>query len=185
MLDSAGSVASGMGSILGDVFDWALDNIGDIASTVSGWFSGGGGGGGGGGWGSIISTGIDIIAGWFGFAKGAAFEGGNIVKRYAQGDVVTGPTTFSMGGGDRGLMGEAGPEAVMPLTRTSNGDLGVKAISDPNAMGGTNVNVNFTINAIDSTSVKDMLIGNQTTITNIIRNAVQDRGAQQAIGVAY
>jgi len=36
-----------------------------------------------------------------------------------------------------GLMGEAGAEAIMPLSRTSGGDLGVKMEG-----GGTNVNVN-------------------------------------------
>jgi len=46
-----------------------------------------------------------------GFASGGAFTNG----------MVTEPTLFSMA-----QMGEAGPEAIMPLTRTSSGDLGVQ-----------------------------------------------------------
>jgi hypothetical protein len=44
------------------------------------------------------------------FAKGGAFTNG----------IVSDPTTFNMG-----LMGEAGPEAIMPLTRMADGSLGV------------------------------------------------------------
>lgn len=63
-----------------------------------------------------------------GFAKGGAFlEGRPIqVKPYAKGGVVSSPTLFPMANG-AGLMGEAGPEAVMPLQRTSDGRLGVSS----------------------------------------------------------
>lgn len=59
-------------------------------------------------------------------AKGNAFSGGRVVP-FAKGGVVTGPRTFPMRGGRTGLMGEAGPEAIMPLTRTAGGGLGVRA----------------------------------------------------------
>lgn len=39
--------------------------------------------------------------------------------------IVNKPTLFTFASG-MGVMGEAGPEAIMPLTRTSSGDLGVK-----------------------------------------------------------
>jgi hypothetical protein len=58
-------------------------------------------------------------------AKGAVFNAGRVTPM-ARGGVVTQPTLFPMQRG-AGLMGEAGPEAVMPLTRTSTGELGVKA----------------------------------------------------------
>ena len=51
--------------------------------------------------------------------------GGGRVQAFATGGVVNGPTMFPMRGG-AGLMGEAGPEAIMPLTRV-NGKLGVQA----------------------------------------------------------
>lgn len=42
------------------------------------------------------------------------------------GQIVSKPTVFPFAAGI-GLMGEAGPEAIMPLSRTSDGKLGVKA----------------------------------------------------------
>jgi tape measure domain-containing protein len=58
-------------------------------------------------------------------AKGNVIEGGSI-KPYAKGGVVAGPTMFPMAGNNIGLMGEAGPEAIMPLKRGPNGRLGVE-----------------------------------------------------------
>lgn len=59
------------------------------------------------------------------FAEGAAFSAGR-VRAFARGGVVDGPTVFPMRGG-LGLMGEAGPEAIMPLVRGPDGRLGVVA----------------------------------------------------------
>lgn len=63
------------------------------------------------------------IGGLLGFAKGAAFDAGKI-RAFAKGGVVGGPTLFPMQGAT-GLMGEAGPEAILPLQRTLDGRLGV------------------------------------------------------------
>lgn len=65
------------------------------------------------------------LAGAFGFAQGGAFSAGR-VRAFGRGGVVDGPTLFPMRGGT-GLMGEAGPEAIMPLTRGPDGRLGVRA----------------------------------------------------------
>ena len=62
-------------------------------------------------------------------ANGMAFAKNKIVP-YAKGGIVGSPTLFkyASGGADRfGLMGEAGPEAIMPLRRGANGKLGVEA----------------------------------------------------------
>lgn len=59
--------------------------------------------------------------GWF--ASGAAFSKGRVVP-FAGGGVVATPTFFPMANGT-GVMGEAGPEAIMPLKRGSDGKLGV------------------------------------------------------------
>lgn len=72
------------------------------------------------------------------FASGGAFTSGR-VRAFAKGGVVNGPTTFPMRGG-AGLMGEAGPEAIMPLTRGPNGDLGVKM---EGGGGGQQITVNI------------------------------------------
>lgn len=71
---------------------------------------------------------------------------GNVFSKFAAGgtftnSIVRGPTQFPMG-----LMGEAGPEAVMPLTNV-NGKLGVAASGG----GGDNYNINIT--AVDGASV--------------------------------
>lgn len=74
----------------------------------------------------LISNGIGgIFKGLLPFADGAPFSQGRVVP-FANGGVVDGPTTFPMRGAT-GLMGEAGPEAIMPLTRGADGKLGVRA----------------------------------------------------------
>jgi hypothetical protein len=68
-------------------------------------------------------------------AMGNVFAGGRLVP-FAAGGVFNGPHIFPMAEGGIGLLGEAGPEAVMPLARGANGALGVRA-----AGGGVTVNV--------------------------------------------
>lgn len=73
------------------------------------------------------------------FADGAAFSSGR-VRAFAKGGVVSGPVQFPMRGGT-GLMGEAGPEAIMPLARGPDGRLGVAARGG--AGGGAPVIINI------------------------------------------
>lgn len=91
-----------------------------------------------------------------GFADGAAFRGGRVVP-FATGGVVESPTMFPMAGGNTGLMGEAGPEAIMPLERGPNGRLGVRAA------GGGGTVVNITVHATDAASFRrsERQIGDQ------------------------
>ena len=65
-----------------------------------------------------------LIGSLFANAKGNVFAGGNMVP-FADGGIVNSPTLFAMNGGT-GLMGEAGPEAIMPLARGADGSLGVR-----------------------------------------------------------
>lgn len=58
------------------------------------------------------------------FANGGAFSQGRVMP-FAKGGIVSSPAMFPMRGG-RGLMGEAGPEAIMPLSRGPDGKLGVQ-----------------------------------------------------------
>ncbi len=76
---------------------------------------------------SLVGGGFlgNFFGGLFANAKGNAFQGGRVTP-FANGGVVSSPTMFPMRGGT-GLMGEAGPEAIMPLTRTANGKLGVQS----------------------------------------------------------
>lgn len=65
------------------------------------------------------------VGGLMPFAEGAGFAQGRVMP-FAAGGIVTGPVAFPMRGG-RGLMGEAGPEAILPLARGADGRLGVRA----------------------------------------------------------
>ncbi|WP_417839143.1 phage tail tape measure protein [Tritonibacter scottomollicae] len=75
--------------------------------------------------GGLMSDGIGaLVGGILPFADGAAFSQGKVTP-FARGGVVSSPTHFPMRGG-LGLMGEAGPEAILPLARGQDGSLGVK-----------------------------------------------------------
>jgi phage-related minor tail protein len=65
------------------------------------------------------------------FARGGALQQGR-VRPFAAGGVVAAPTYFPMRDG-LGLMGEAGPEAILPLKRGSDGRLGVATGSQASA----------------------------------------------------
>jgi hypothetical protein len=77
-----------------------------------------------------LSEGVSSwVGGLFASEHGNVFSAGRHVAKYARGGIVDKPTIFPMANG-AGLMGEAGAEAIMPLTRI-NGDLGVKAQTGP------------------------------------------------------
>lgn len=76
--------------------------------------------------GGFLAEGLNsVLGGLAPFEKGGTFAQGRVMP-FARGGVVTAPTVFPMRGG-RGLMGEAGPEAIMPLARGADGRLGVQA----------------------------------------------------------
>jgi lambda family phage tail tape measure protein len=106
---------------------------------------------------------FNLLAG-FGFAKGGVFGGGgtdsttgandlsgtmsttaalgkvfgrNGIVPFASGGIVSKPTLFKFAAGT-GLMGEAGPEAIMPLRRGTDGRLGVTASGSQ----GNNISIN-------------------------------------------
>ena len=79
------------------------------------------------------------------FADGGAFNNG--LQFFASGGVFTNqvvnrPTMFAHGGGF-GVMGEAGPEAIMPLTRAPNGKLGVAAQGGSGVQNNVNISVSI------------------------------------------
>ena len=76
--------------------------------------------------GGVVASGLQgLLGGLMPFEKGGSFSQGRVMP-FAKGGVVAQPTGFAMRGG-RGLMGEAGPEAIMPLARGADGRLGVQA----------------------------------------------------------
>ena len=88
--------------------------------------------------GSLIAGGVgSVVEGLLPFRDGASFAQGRVMP-FASGGLVSSPTYFPMRGGT-GLMGEAGPEAILPLTRGADGRLGVRG-----AGGSTSVVINVT-----------------------------------------
>lgn len=91
----------------------------------------------GGGFGSFISS---IVPN----AKGGVYDSPGL-SSYS-GQIVSSPTLFAFAKG-AGLMGEAGPEAIMPLTRSSDGSLGVRVLGLENVQNGsTSITSNNAIN---------------------------------------
>jgi hypothetical protein len=82
------------------------------------------------------------------FARGAAFGGGR-VRPFASGGVIATPSYFPMAGGSLGLMGERGPEAIMPLTRGADGKLGVRSEG-----GGRPVSITLNVTTPDADSFR-------------------------------
>ncbi len=85
---------------------------------------------GAGGW---LGTVGGWISGAVANAKGGVYTSANL-SAYSN-TIVDTPTYFAFAKG-AGLMGEAGPEAIMPLTRAADGSLGVRAIGNVSGGGG-------------------------------------------------
>lgn len=75
--------------------------------------------------GGLLASGVNgLVQGVLPFADGAPFSQGRVMP-FANGGIVSSTTPFGMRGG-MGIMGEAGPEAIMPLARGPDGKLGVR-----------------------------------------------------------
>ena len=110
---SGGGGKSSAGGLLGTIGGLAGSFFGPPDSAIGGFFG-------------------NTIGGLFKNAKGNAFSYGHVLP-FAQGGVVQSASMFPMSGNRTGLMGERGPEAIMPLKRTANGQLGVQAqVQQPN-----------------------------------------------------
>lgn len=121
-------------------------------------------------------------------ANGGAFDQG--VEAFAKGgaftnQVVSSPTVFKFAKGT-GLMGEAGPEAIMPLKRDANGRLGVANHDGGSSVNATQVVVNNYSGAsaeaketVDSRGQRKI----EVTIGNMVAGEIQRAGsaAQQSI----
>jgi len=127
------------------------------------------------------------------FAKGGAFEEGYTVHPFARGgsftnSVVNEPTMFKFAQGT-GLMGEAGPEAIMPLMRDSSGNLGVRT-DGGNAGSHVNIVINNNTSAEVQTNEATDGRGNRSieiTIGDIVARQVASKNStlQQTMGAVY
>ena len=80
----------------------------------------------------------------------------------------------SVSKGDPVVVGERGPELFIP---NSSGQITQNA----RGLGGGSVNVNFTINTIDSRGFDEALVENRGTITSIINNALAEKGRGEIV----
>ncbi len=106
--------------------------------------------------GGLLSGGASL-----GFAHGGVLQRGTPIP-FAKGGVIAAPTNFPLSGGRTGLAGERGPEAIMPLTRTTDGRLGV-------AMTGGSASA-ITINV--STPDVESFARSQTQIAALVARAL-------------
>lgn len=103
--------------------------FGSLIGSVGSFFGGGAG--------ASASTGTAVSSYGSSFqfnAKGAVYDSPSL-SAFSNG-IVRNPTMFAFAKGGAGIMGEAGPEAIMPLTRAPDGSLGVRAVG---AGGGQSV----------------------------------------------
>ena len=131
-IEAAGLSASASITTAGTTMSTAIITAGTTAAAaiyaaatgaaISSFFGGAAGTTGGGANATFNSTTIPK-------ALGGAFDRGKEIMAFAKGGILNQPTLAPMA-----LMGEAGPEAVMPLSRSASGELGVKA---------TQPNINF------------------------------------------
>lgn len=87
----------------------------------------------------LVPNGAGLLGSILGFAKGGVVEAG------MAGRVVNSPISFPLGS-SRGIAGEAGPEAILPLSRGPNGELGVRT----NGSAAPNITINISTPDIES-----------------------------------
>ncbi|EOW6407102.1 phage tail tape measure protein [Cronobacter sakazakii] len=147
-----GSSGSGLlGSLLGGI-------VGGVAGSASG--------------GANAGTAIQNYGASFQFnAKGGVYSSADL-SSYS-GSVVDTPTFFAFAKG-AGVMGEAGPEAIMPLTRDATGRLGVKALGS-GTQGGAGVSLSIgTINFSGGTGGAQGNTNAAGAVANQITGAIID-----------
>ena len=158
-------------SVLKDVTQMIIRQL--ILRTIMqaiGFISGGAGGAGGAVTGDFMNT--TALSGLTPAASGATFANG--IAKFASGGIVNRPTLFKFASGgamQTGVMGEAGPEAIMPLKRGADGKLGV-------AGGGGSTNVVVNVDASGNSQVSGNA-GQGEQLGRVISQAVQQELIKQ------
>lgn len=141
----------------------------------------------GGGYASSATSLVNMIPGVNFSAKGNAFSGGNL-SDYS-GQIVSVPTLFNYGqhlsafARGAGLMGEAGPEAVMPLARTSSGELGVKGVIDFKAI--SPLTQGQAVMDATAPALTRVIASYQNTISQTMEQMRQERQAAYAMQMGH
>lgn len=109
-------------------------------------------------------------------AKGGVYESADLSK--FSNSIVSSPTLFAFAKG-AGLMGEAGPEAIMPLTRASDGSLGVRALGAGGGGGGAVFNVNAPVTVVQGDSAGGVnnasAVSTAKQLEGIVQKTLTDR----------
>ncbi|KAF1071006.1 MAG: hypothetical protein GAK45_00621 [Pseudomonas citronellolis] len=118
-------------------------------------------------------------------ADGGAWQNG--VQLYAQGGafgsgVVRSPTLFGAANGRLGVMGEAGPEAILPLTRTADGALGVRSLGG--GSGGTAVQIQAPVSVVVSDRSADGMQIDQQALAGNLQRQIQ-AAAEKAVAESW
>ncbi|ECM5000028.1 phage tail tape measure protein [Salmonella enterica subsp. enterica serovar Newport] len=131
-----GLFASLTQSVIKNLVDMAAQAL--ITNTILKSIMGIGGGLFGGAAAGSTGTAISNFGSSFSFnAKGGVYDSPSL-NSYSNG-IYDSPTLFAFAKG-AGVFGEAGPEAIMPLAKTSDGTLGVRALGNPGSSGGARGN---------------------------------------------
>lgn len=117
---------------------------------------------------AVTMDGLDAVSG---HASGDAFGSAGLVP-FANGGIVGRPTLFKFAGGT-GLMGEAGPEAIMPLERDSHGRLGVHASGGAGGVYAPQFNV-----TVNNNGGGDMSDEQAENMSRTLRDAIDARVAE-------
>lgn len=135
--------------------------------TIGGFFKGMFGGGEAAGVTNALTTAAD--ASMFLLARGGVLSGARGLSQYSN-SVVDSPTMFAFAKGgvppSKGLMGEAGSEAIMPLRRDSRGNLGVS--------GGGGITNTIEINiTVENGKADSNTLGDASTMAGQLGNAIK------------
>lgn len=115
-----------------------------------------------------------LFGGLFPSANGNVFAQNKIVPFY-NGGIVSKPTIFPMANG-MGLMGEAGPEAIMPLRRDASGRLGVEASGGGVTVGAINITVENTGDQLNPAAQKQIAGQVQGLVLSTLANERRSGG---------
>jgi hypothetical protein len=153
--DIFNSIGNSVSSIVGDL----SNSIGDIFNSISGSL------------GDILSSVGNIFGGSGGGGGGGGFDLGTLIDI---GSMLFAAEGGAITAGQPYVVGERGRELFIPNqsgTMIPNHDLGTT--------GGTSIN--FTINATDVRGVQELLINNRATITNLVNQALNQRGKSSIV----
>ncbi|WP_290522115.1 MULTISPECIES: phage tail tape measure protein [unclassified Leclercia] len=104
-------------------------------------------------------------------AKGGVYESADLSK--FSNSIVNSPTMFAFAKG-AGLMGEAGPEAIMPLTRAADGSLGVRALDTGGGNGGgMNIHIHAPVSVVQDGSAGEISNANTASTARQLEGIVQ------------